>query len=143
MPLNERQRVFAREYVLTLRNGAEAARRAGYSVKSAKVTASQLLTNPNVRAEIESVRARFAEEAGLDRAYVLTKLQALVERGLQEVPVLDREGKETGEYTFQGAVANKALETLIKMLGLESAAQPVAQPTSRLDELSARRERLA
>lgn len=144
MPLNERQRVFAREYVLTLRNGAEAARRAGYSPRTAKQISSRLLTNVDVRDEIEAVRARFTEESGLDRPYVLAKLQSLIERGMQEVPVRDREGNETGEYTFQGAVANKALETLIKLLGMEAPVSVQASgPISRLDELSARRERLA
>lgn len=142
MPLSERQRVFAREYVLTLRNGAEAARRAGYKPGSAKVTASRLLTDENVRAEVAAVSARYAEEAGLDRPYVLGTLKELIERGLQQTPVLDHDGNETGEYTFQGSVVNKALETMIKMLGLTPdqaiGASGVGDP---IDELRSRRER--
>ncbi len=141
MTLNGRQQAFAREYVLTGRNGAEAARRAGYSERTAKQIGSRLLTNVNVQREIETVRARYAEEVGLDRPYVLGTLKQLIERGLQAEPVLDREGNPTGEYTFAGAVVNKALETLIKMLGLTAEAAAAAPATSPLDELRARRER--
>lgn len=140
--MNERQRRFAREYVLTSRNGTEAAKRAGYSERSATMTASRLLTNDEVQDEIQSVRDRYAEEIGLDRPYVLETLKKLIERGLQAEPVLDREGHETGEYVFAGSVVNKALETLIKMLGLD-AATTQQNGASALDELAARRERLA
>jgi len=37
---------------------------------------------------------------------------------MQAKPVLDNQGEETGEYTYQGAVANRALELLGKNRGL-------------------------
>ena len=37
---------------------------------------------------------------------------------MQAVPVTDREGNETGEYTYQGSVANRALELVGKELGM-------------------------
>src|SRR5262245_47739127 len=43
------------------------------------------------------------------------------------VPVLDREGKPSGEYTYQGNVANKALE-LIETVRRELA--PYATPSN-------------
>ena len=44
--------------------------------------------------------------------------QRLSPADLRPVPVLDRQGKPTGEYTFQGNLANKALELLGKELGM-------------------------
>lgn len=52
-PLTKKQEVFVNEY-LKLFNGAEAARRAGYPAKSARVIASENLTKPNIKAEIQS-----------------------------------------------------------------------------------------
>lgn len=52
MALTAQQELFIQEYV-KCRKGAEAARRAGYSPKTAKVQASRLLTKANVLGEIE------------------------------------------------------------------------------------------
>jgi hypothetical protein len=46
------------------------------------------------------------------------RLKETVERAMRAVPVYDKEGKPTGEYTFQGAVSNKALELLGRELGM-------------------------
>jgi phage terminase small subunit len=40
------------------------------------------------------------------------------ERALQHIPVLDRHGKPTGEYRYDGSVANRALELLGKQQGM-------------------------
>lgn len=53
MGITAQQERFIEEYI-KCRKGAEAARRAGYAERSAKVTASRLLTNANVLAEIEA-----------------------------------------------------------------------------------------
>lgn len=55
--INHKQRVFIDEYLRCF-NGAEAARRAGYSEKTARITASNLLAEPNIN---EQVQARLAE----------------------------------------------------------------------------------
>lgn len=65
MALTAQQELFVEEYI-KCRKGAEAARRAGYSPNSAKVTASRLLTNANVLKEIEE-RTK-ANAMGLDEA---------------------------------------------------------------------------
>lgn len=64
---------FAREYIIDL-NGQEAAKRAGYSERSAHVTASRLLKNAKVQALI----------AGLTEKK-FTKLDISAERILQEL----------------------------------------------------------
>lgn len=61
LPLQPRQALFAVEYLVDL-NGTQAAIRAGYSVRSARRTATELLSYPHVRAaidaEIEKQKAR-------------------------------------------------------------------------------------
>ncbi len=68
-PLTKRQEVFVSEY-LSCFNGAEAARRAGYSEKNARDTASDLLANPDISRRIQ---ARLAEvHMSADEALKLT-----------------------------------------------------------------------
>ena len=52
MGFTRKQRIFIDEYV-TCWNGAEAARRAGYSVRSAREIAVELLAKPSIHEEIE------------------------------------------------------------------------------------------
>ena len=51
-------------------------------------------------------------------------LLMIVERAMQAVPHLDHEGNPTGVYTYQGNVANKALELLGRELGMFAQRQP-------------------
>lgn len=53
MALTAREEKFVEEY-LKCRNGAEAARRAGYSKRSARSIANENLTKPDILAEIEA-----------------------------------------------------------------------------------------
>jgi hypothetical protein len=57
-------------------------------------------------------------ESGVNRLWVLERLRENVERSMQAKPVLDKEGQPTGEYRYEGAVANRALELLGKELGM-------------------------
>ena len=50
------------------------------------------------------------------------------ERALQHVAVLDRAGKPTGEYRYDGNVANRALELLGKQQGMFIDRHEVGQP---------------
>jgi phage terminase small subunit len=67
--LTKKQQVFIDEYLKCF-NGAEAARRAGYSESRARITASELLADSNVS---EQIKARLAEvHMGADEALKLT-----------------------------------------------------------------------
>ena len=74
--LTERQRRFVEEY-MACGNGAEAARRAGYSEGIAKVQASENLTKPNVKAEIDRRRQEMSENSEDRRAKWISALEAL------------------------------------------------------------------
>lgn len=66
--ITARQRKFIDEYIKCL-NGAEAARRAGYSPETARSIASENLTKPNIRAEIE----RIMKEKAMSRDEVIAR----------------------------------------------------------------------
>ena len=58
-----RHRRFVLEYLATNLQGAEAARRAGYSPRSARIQASQLLSDPNISRAVEEGYRVVMEEA--------------------------------------------------------------------------------
>ena len=53
---------------------------------------------------------------------------SLAERALRHVAVLDKDGKPTGEYRYDGNVANRALELLGKQQGMFIDRHEVGQP---------------
>lgn len=68
--LTPKQRVFVAEYAVC-RNGAEAARRAKYSEKTARQMAAENLTKPDIQAAIAQKEAEVSEKLSLDRNAVI------------------------------------------------------------------------
>ena len=68
--LTPRQAQFVREYV-TGGNAAEAARRAGYSEKTARAIAAELLTKPDVLSAIQALKAQNAAAFDVTRQDVI------------------------------------------------------------------------
>ena len=106
-----KQQRFVQEYLLDL-NATQAAIRAGYSPKTADVQASRLLTNVKVREAIAEAMAKRSERTQIDQDWVLWVLKTNVEQALRAVPVRNKQGEEIGDYTYDGAVVNKAAELL-------------------------------
>lgn len=71
--LTARQLAFVEEYSLGY-SATEAARRAGYGARGSGVTATRLLRNANVLAEINLRRAANAERFAVSREAVITEL---------------------------------------------------------------------
>jgi len=117
MALSDKRLKFVREYVKDF-NATKAAERAGYSPRSAPTTGYRLLKNVEVQKAIQAECQRKEERAEINRQWVVNTLVENVQRGLQKKPVLDREGNETGEWVYSGAVVNKALELLGKDIGM-------------------------
>ena len=69
----------------------------------------------------------------LTQEWVLTRLMENAERALQHVAVLDKERKPTGEYRYDGSVANRALELLGKQQGMFIDRHEVGQPNEFAD----------
>jgi phage terminase small subunit len=127
---NARHERFA-QVVADGQTAGEAYLAAGYSCgpQKARGHGHRLRTREDVQTRIADLlraRERIAEkgmeraivETALTKAWVLEKLRLNAERALQERPVLDKDGNPTGEYRYEGAVANRALELLGKALGI-------------------------
>lgn len=115
LPLNDQQRFFCREYIIDF-NGQRAAIAAGYSPKTAKSQASDLLTRPNLQAFLQTLINKRAAAVQVTAEDVLRDLLKVKDRCLQAEPVLDKTGAETGEYRFDSSGANKSLELVGKHL---------------------------
>lgn len=75
MALNPQRRRFVEEYLVDL-NGTEAAIRAGYSARSAKAQASQLLALPEVQTAVSEAQASRSARTKIDADWVLQRLAA-------------------------------------------------------------------
>ena len=58
------------------------------------------------------------EQRALTRDFVIERLMENVNRAMQATAVLGPDGEPTGEYKYDGSVANRALELLGKELGM-------------------------
>jgi len=99
--LTARQQRFIDEYMIDF-NATAAAKRAGYSVKSAHQRGYELIHNPDLAAVIKKRGASDAEVLGITRGYILTELREVLEQA-----------KEDGKL----GPANRALELLAKLRG--------------------------
>ena len=75
---NIRVQTFINEY-LKSGNATKAALAAGYSLKGSHTQGSRLLKNAAIAAEIEALRIRTAEMAGLGATYVVESIRAIAE----------------------------------------------------------------
>ena len=79
--LTPKQGRFVKELIKTkFTNATQAAIKAGYSKKTAKVIASETLTKPYIKAKIEAVMNEEAEKIGITAAYVLSNIKSIADR---------------------------------------------------------------
>ncbi len=116
-PLTWKQRRFVEEYPVD-QNGAAAAVRAGYSASRARQSAWRLLRQPAIQEALGEVQDKLTKRSEANQDWIIEHLTENVKRAMQLEPVKDRGGKLTGEHTYQGNVANKALELLGRHLGM-------------------------
>ncbi len=115
--LTPKQQRFVEEYLIDL-NATQAAVRAGYSQRTANEQGYENLTKPHIAAAISEAQQRRSERTEITQDWVLERLVAVAERTMQAEPVRDTQGNQTGDYTFQAAGANRALELIGKHLGM-------------------------
>lgn len=126
--ITPKQSRFVEEYLVDL-NATQAAIRAGYAERSAKVQACRLLTKDNVSRAVEQCKAERSKRTEITQDFVLNGLKEVAERCLQRVPVMvfdraersmvqkqDEEGHDIWEFDSTGA--NRAFELLGKHLGI-------------------------
>lgn len=115
--LTAKMRAFVRSFAVC-RNGAQAAREAGYSEHAAREMAYKLLHRADIQAALRRVEEGEDRLVGSRRHRVLNRLDALADRAMQAEAVRDAKGKTVGQYRFDGATAARALELLGKHEGL-------------------------
>lgn len=111
MKLTPKRKDFCEQYVVDFK-GKDAAIRAKYSEKTARNIAANLLTIVNIQEYIAELIAKRSKKTEITAEYVLTSLQEVAQRCMQKVPVLDKDGKETGEWRFEASGANRSLELI-------------------------------
>jgi phage terminase small subunit len=114
--LTDKQQLFIQEYLVDF-DSTQAATRAGYSVPTAYAQGHALLKQPLVEKALSEAKGQRIQRTQVDQDFVISKLVEVVERAMDPYPVLDRDGMPTGEFKWQGSVANSALALLAKHTG--------------------------
>lgn len=126
---NQRHELFA-QAVAKGASATAAYREAGYEASghAAESNASRLLRKAEVAGRVAELQGRAAEKAVLTRQWVLERLVENANRAMQATAVKDADGGSTGEYRYEGSVANRALELLGKELGMFVDRREIGQP---------------
>lgn len=117
--LTLKQSEFIKEYLIDL-NATQAAIRAGYSERTAHAIGQENLTKPSIKAMINLELEKRAEKTEISAEWVVNNLKQVAARCLVAEPVLNKKGEPTGEYQFNAAGANRALELIGKHIGMFS-----------------------
>ena len=117
--LNPRQTRFVQEYAKDF-NGAQAAIRAGYSERGARVTASKLLTHPNISTEIANLSAKATAKSEMDAEWVRERVKRIIENNESEQPMVSLKGLEmasryNGMFQDDRAAGMQAFQILINL----------------------------
>lgn len=73
----------------------------------------------SARAELErAATEKAAESLSIDKAWIMARLKENAERAMQAEQARDHDGNPIGDFKYEGAVANRALELLGKELGM-------------------------
>lgn len=141
--LTPKEARFVEEYLIDL-NGAAAARRAGYAAKSATVTASKLLSKPNVAAAIAQAKQLRSEAAGVDAQWVLERAIEVYKRCFQDIapalhPKTRKQMKDSDGnplFVFQSASCLRALEIIGRHVEIGAFADRVEVTAPGMDVIS-------
>ena len=123
--LTPKQEMFCLEYLIDL-NATQAAIRAGYSEKTARNIAHEMLTKLYIQDRIQEAMAERAKAVKVDAAWVLQKSIELHDRCSQAKAVTDKEGNpildENGQpiYKFEHTGVSKALELIGKHINVQA-----------------------
>lgn len=90
-PLNDKQKAFAREYLIDL-NASAAAIRAGYAPKAAGQHAFKLLKNAQIQAEIDKARKRVEAKLDISIERVLAEYASIAFVGMSRFVSIDSDG---------------------------------------------------
>ena len=101
MALTPKRAAFVREYLIDL-NASAAARRAGYSARTANRAGHELLSNPDIAAAVQEAQEERAESTGLSAQMVIDGLRREAETAGSDaarVAAWAHLGKHLGMFT--------------------------------------------
>lgn len=141
--LSPQEELFVAEYLKDY-NASAAAIRAGYAESTAKAKAplwvnrvsSYRVGKGRIYNAINAARMERMERVKIDQDYLLMNAAEILERCMQRSPVVNAFGKQVVDeggnnlWRFDSVGANKAIENLSKLLGLNK--EPVQQSTNNL-----------
>lgn len=123
----DKMELFCQEYLVDL-NATQAAIRAGYSMNTANVQGSQLLSKLSIKQRIGELAEKNAIAAGVTPALVLSTIKEAMDRcnqeripvmqGGKQVTIVDEEGNEQPVFKFDSNGVYKGAELLGKYLKL-------------------------
>jgi len=133
--MTDQQKLFADQYLI-LNHGTKAAIAAGYSEKSARSQASQLLVIEEIEEYIEERRKAASEISLVDLAWVQTRFKEVSDRCMQAEPVLIWDGTdyiESGEYKFDSSGVVNSTRELAKIIGAYEKDNDQRKPKNEID----------
>lgn len=113
--LKDHERAFV-DYFLADPNSKRAFEQAYPDRKGGECRPYKIRWKPDVARAIAMGQKIATARAGISCEYVLNGLKTNLERSMRAYPVLNKDGEPTGEYVYDGAAANKALELMGKYL---------------------------
>lgn len=155
--LSKRHRLFVSEYLKSM-NGTKAALAIGYSEKSARVQASNLLTNPNISAAIEEGLREKKDRNEINADWFVKRLVKIIDfnpadvidfekerikpgkslRQLDSISISSSDGMESNSRSLSIKKTDKlkAMELLMKLMGIGDGAAKDRGPSE--DALAAK-----
>lgn len=113
---NPKQELFCLEYLKDF-NATQAAIRAGYTVKSARSTASKMLKVEEVKQRIEELKDERLQTARIDAAYVLNRLLAIDRLNVKDLLNDDGDLKDVKDWSEDWQTSIQALDIQVSTTG--------------------------
>ncbi len=99
--LSQKQQLFVQEYLVDL-NATQAAKRAGYSEKTARSVGAENLTKPDIQKAISDAIEVRSERTEVTQDYVLKTIVETIERSKQARVITDSQGEPMTQETEDG-----------------------------------------
>ena len=129
--LKDQHELFCQEYIIDL-NATQAAIRAGYSEKTARLTGHRLITNDNVQARLSELKAVRNQKLNVSAQWVLQKAMESFEFNAQAI--CDKDGNP---QMVNAPAAGKFLEMCGKHIDVNAFTRvPDDEETNKAQELN-------
>lgn len=133
-PLTYLERQFVAEYVRMNGNAQQAYHKVNpdCTLGSAGVSGHRMLKRAKIKEAIAELHRKADERACISRAWVLDKLVDNLDRCMTAIPVTDRQGNPTGEWTYKATSAIRILELIGKDIGMYGQEDNKAGPKTQI-----------